>query len=178
MEQRPICRANVALDFALFGRTMSEILETWDSLAAGVGCPFDGERPESNEHWDKVAQLSTSTLYLHKIQTYRGYSLLVYDGPHATRLDQLPRDAANAFMSDLIRVQRAMAEVLKPDHVNLELLGNAIPHLHWHVVPRYKADPRWGSPIWMSDVQLMPRVVLSEADRTSLIIGLRSALAV
>jgi diadenosine tetraphosphate (Ap4A) HIT family hydrolase len=157
---------------------MSDTLDAWDSLAAGVGCPFDGERPESSEHWDKVASLSTSTLYLHQVQTYRGYSLLVYDGPHATRLDQLPPDAATAFMSDLLRVQRAIVEVLKPDHVNLELLGNVIPHLHWHIVPRYKTDPRWGSPIWMTDERAMPRVLLSEVARASLIGSLRSALAV
>jgi diadenosine tetraphosphate (Ap4A) HIT family hydrolase len=103
---------------------------------------------------------------------------LVYDGPHATRLDQLPPDAATAFMSDLLRVQRAIVEVLKPDHVNLELLGNVIPHLHWHIVPRYKTDPRWGSPIWMTDERAMPRVLLSEVARASLIGSLRSALAV
>ena len=152
-------------------------LGSWDDLAAGVGCPFDGERPESNEHWDKVASLSTSTVYLHKVQTYRGYSVLVYDGPHATRLDQLAIDAAMAFMADLLRVQRAVAEVLQPDHVNLELLGNAVPHLHWHIIPRYRNDPRWGSPIWMSDEQSMPRVQLADAARTSLIASLRSALA-
>jgi hypothetical protein len=32
--------------------------------------------------------------------------------------------------------------------MNYELLGNTDPHLHWHIVPRYKTDPRWGQPIW------------------------------
>ena len=29
-----------------------------------------------------------------------------------------------------------------------ELLGNSMPHLHWHLVPRYMSDPMWGRPIW------------------------------
>jgi diadenosine tetraphosphate (Ap4A) HIT family hydrolase len=32
--------------------------------------------------------------------------------------------------------------------MNYELLGNSNPHLHWHIIPRYKSDPRWGRPIW------------------------------
>ena len=156
---------------------MSGALASWDDLADGIGCPFDGERPATNEHWDKVASLSISTLYLHKVQTYRGYSLLVYDGAHATRLDQLAAEAATAFMADLLRVQQAVAKVLKPDHVNLELMGNVIPHLHWHIIPRYKSDPRWGAPIWMTDDKSMPRIELPAGTRTSLIESLRSALA-
>ena len=157
---------------------MIDKADVWDQLAAGVGCPFDDDRPASSEHWDKVASLSISTLYLHKIQTYRGYSLLVYDGAHATRLDQLPKSAAAEFMSDLVRAQAAIVAVLKPDHVNVELLGNAIPHLHWHLVPRYRGDPRWGQPIWMTDEQSTPRVLLPEPLRVSLITSLRGALAV
>ena len=34
------------------------------------------------------------------------------------------------------------------DKMNYELLGNAMPHLHWHLVPRYVTDPMWGRPIW------------------------------
>lgn len=157
---------------------MSDAPGAWDQLAVGLGCPFDGPRAESSEHWDKVASLSVSTLYLHKIQTYRGYSLLVYDGAHATRLDQLPEAVAIAYMSDLRRAQQAMAGVLRPDHLNVELLGNAIPHLHWHIIPRYKGDPRWGHPIWIAEEEAMPRVLLSESARIALLEDLRHALAV
>ena len=42
----------------------------------------------------------------------------------------------------------ALATALKPDKMNYELLGNAQPHLHCHIIPRYKTDPMWGRPIW------------------------------
>ncbi len=45
-------------------------------------------------------------------------------------------------------VGKALAATLNPDKMNYELLGNAQPHLHWHIIPRYKTDPMWGRPIW------------------------------
>ena len=41
----------------------------------------------------------------------------------------------------------------KPDHINIASLGNVMPHLHWHIIPRYRADPRWGGPIWPEEAQ-------------------------
>jgi len=68
-------------------------LDAWEALKAGNGCPFDGERSESNEHWDKIATLAVSTLYLHKIQTYRGYCVLVFDPRHVTSLGELNKSS-------------------------------------------------------------------------------------
>jgi diadenosine tetraphosphate (Ap4A) HIT family hydrolase len=153
-------------------------LDTWDALRMGSGCPFDGERPETNEHWDKIATLSVSTLYLHKIQTYRGYSLLVFDPRHATTLLELNERERSAFMSDLCRAEQGMGCVLKPDHFNVECLGNQIPHLHWHIIPRYKGDPRWGLPIWMTTESELPRAELAAIDRAKLIMDLKNAVAV
>ena len=35
-----------------------------------------------------------------------------------------------AFVNDLCRAQDAVRRVVKPDHFNLECLGNEVPHLH------------------------------------------------
>jgi diadenosine tetraphosphate (Ap4A) HIT family hydrolase len=32
--------------------------------------------------------------------------------------------------------------------INSELLGNQVPHIHWHVIPRLKSDPAPLSPVW------------------------------
>jgi diadenosine tetraphosphate (Ap4A) HIT family hydrolase len=153
-------------------------LSSWDALKKGTQCPFDGPRSESNEHWDRIGTLSVSTLYLHKIQTYRGYSVLVFDPRHVTALTDLNEGERTALMSDLCRAQEGMRRVLKPDHFNVESLGNQVPHLHWHIIPRYKNDPRWGLPIWMTAESELPRVALAAADRATLIKDLKSALAV
>ena len=64
----------------------------------------------------------------------------------------------------------------KPDHMNVESLGNVMPHLHWHVIPRYKDDGRWGHPIWAPDVTQQPERRLAPDDRATLLTELRGAL--
>ena len=74
------------------------------------------------------------------------------------------------------RVVSAIVAVCKPGHFNVESLGNLVPHLHWHVVPRYKNDGRWGQPIWAPDVGAQPEKRLAPDDRAELLAALRGAL--
>ena len=46
--------------------------------------------------------------------------------------------------------------VFRPCHVNYMLLGNTVPHLHTHVVPRYAEDPRPGWPFPFPDPEPGP----------------------
>jgi diadenosine tetraphosphate (Ap4A) HIT family hydrolase len=64
---------------------------------------------------------------------------------------------------------------VQPDHVNLESLGNVVPHLHWHIVPRYRSDPRWGAPIWLTSLADMVEVRLQPAERSALVELIRGA---
>jgi diadenosine tetraphosphate (Ap4A) HIT family hydrolase len=38
--------------------------------------------------------------------------------------------------------------VLHPDKINLASFGNVVPHLHWHVIPRFEDDAHFPAPIW------------------------------
>jgi diadenosine tetraphosphate (Ap4A) HIT family hydrolase len=137
---------------------------------------MEAPRPTTNHHWDIVGALSISTLYLATNQTYRGHCQLIFDRRHACRTDQLTRDEWAAFCDDLFRAQQAILEVTRPDHLNVELLGNVVPHLHWHIIPRYFSDPRWGMPIWTTPLSAMPDTRLEATERTALIAALRAAL--
>jgi diadenosine tetraphosphate (Ap4A) HIT family hydrolase len=148
----------------------------WQALVDGAGCQMDAPRPESNEHADLVAPFSVSSLYLAKNQTYRGQCVLIFDLRHAARPDQLTPDEWAAFCADLYRAQNAVVSVTKPDHVNVESLGNVVPHLHWHIIPRYVGDPRWGMPIWTTPLSAMPDTRLDDRDREALLRQLREAL--
>ena len=137
---------------------------------------MESPRPDTNEHWDLVAVLSVSSLYLAANQTYRGHCQLVFDSRHACRTDDLTRDEWRALSDDLFDAQRAILQATRPDHLNVELLGNVVPHLHWHIIPRYFSDPRWGMPIWTTPLSDMRETRLPEAQRTALIETIRAAL--
>jgi diadenosine tetraphosphate (Ap4A) HIT family hydrolase len=100
----------------------------------------------------------------------------VFDPRHATRLDDLSPSEFAAFAADLQRASGAIAQTCAPDHFNVASLGNLMPHLHWHLVPRYKTDPRWGAPIWAADLKEDIDRRLDPADRSRLLAALRAAL--
>ena len=143
----------------------------WDRLRRGVDCPFDSRR--GDPAWDLVARLGTSSLYLNHNQTYRGHCVLVLDLRHAVRPDELSAEEWATFCSDLHTAETAIVRVTKPDHVNVASLGNVVPHLHWHIVPRYRTDPRWGGPIWPEEAV----TTLAPPERERLLRELRAALA-
>jgi diadenosine tetraphosphate (Ap4A) HIT family hydrolase len=151
-------------------------LRDWDELAAGRECPFDAPRADHTPDWDLVARLAVSSWYLPQNQTYRGHGILVFDPRHVTRLDRLTSVEWQAYATDLHRVVAAIGNACKPDHFNVESLGNLMPHLHWHVVPRYKDDGRWGQPIWAPDVRAQPERRLADGERAALLAALRAAL--
>lgn len=150
--------------------------DDWATRVSGVACPLCAPRPASNEHWDLVAALSASSLCLVKNQTYRGQCQLIFDRRHAARLDQLTPGEYDAFSRDLFAAQNAVVRAARPDHVNIESLGNVVPHLHWHIVPRYVGDARWGMPIWTTPLDTMPDHRLDPADREALVAAIRDAL--
>jgi diadenosine tetraphosphate (Ap4A) HIT family hydrolase len=146
---------------------------SWDQLAKGQDCPFDAPRAESTDSWAYVASLGVSTLYLARNQTYRGHCILILDIRHATRPDQLTAAEWSGFCADLHRSETAVVRAVQPDHINIASLGNVMPHLHWHIIPRYRTDPRWGGPIWPEEAQHR----LDAADENALKAVLRNMLA-
>lgn len=136
-------------------------LPAWDDLIAGRGCPLC-DLKDSNDYHIKVADLSTSRLVLERNQTYRGYCVLIFTGRHVTGIEQLSEEEYAAYAADLRRAARAIAAAVEPDHMNYATLGNVIPHLHYHIMPRYLHDPRWGAPIWTSDLKDMQKTHMDD----------------
>lgn len=117
-------------------------------------CPFCRHYRDKSrrEHPRWIADLQVSTATLASNQLCRGYTILVYNKAHATELFHLNRQDLIAYSEDLAKVAQAIHQAYGPHKINYELLGNAVPHLHWHVIPRRKSDPielHW--PIWGKD---------------------------
>ena len=129
--------------------------ESWEGRVFGVNCPLEFPRPDYDDQFYLVKKLSISTLYLNRNQTYRGYCILIYDDTHVTRIDQLTAEGWAKLANDIFTSETAVYKSMQPDHINIASIGMLVPHLHWHIIPRYKNDPRWGGPIWTSDLEDM-----------------------
>jgi ATP adenylyltransferase len=145
------------------------VSQDWEARRRGERCVLCAPRPQTSSEWDFVTRLSISSLYLAKNQTYRGQCVLVFDPRHAPRPDDLSREEWAALSEDLRVAAVGVVRAVRPDHVNVASLGNAAPHLHWHVIPRTVGDPRWGSPIWTTDTAEMQDTRLSPRDRQNLL---------
>ncbi len=139
-------------------------MKSWEQRVAGVDCPFDAPRTNIGKGLFEVAGLSISTLYLERIQTYTGHCVLVFDPRHVTRIDELSASEWQLLATDIQLSERALMRAFKPDHINIASLGQVVAHLHWHIIPRYVDDPRWGGPIWMSKDTDMERKLLTESE--------------
>lgn len=97
-----------------------------------------------------IAELETARAYLHEDQFFPGYVLLVLRR-HATELYELAARERAAHLEEVSRVAQALARAFRPVKMNYELLGNQVPHIHWHLVPRLATDPDLRQPIWRVD---------------------------
>jgi diadenosine tetraphosphate (Ap4A) HIT family hydrolase len=113
-----------------------------------------------------VWQFAHSVALLGPWQFYHGYCILIARR-HATELSQLADEERRAFLDEMCRLARAVEECFQPRKLNYELLGNQVPHLHWHLFPRYDHDPEVRKPVWTA----LDRVEGDPAERRRLQTG-------
>ena len=53
--------------------------------------------------------------------------------------------------NDSVEVSRnGTSGIFAPLKLNVESLGNQVPHLHWHLFPRRADDPEKLKPVWLA----------------------------
>jgi len=67
---------------------------------------------------------------------------------HVKEMTDLPAADQQALLRVVMAAEAALREVMTPDKINLASLGNVVPHLHWHVIPRFADDPHFPNPVW------------------------------
>lgn len=108
-------------------------------------CPAcSGQWPAPEQ---RIADCGLTVAYLHDDQFFPGWTFLLLKR-HATELWQLEPSERTQLMEEVTRVARALGEVFGAAKMNYELLGNAIAHIHWHLVPRRADDPAPKQPVW------------------------------
>ncbi len=121
--------------------------ERWDALLRGEDCPACAEiATGTTDEGFIVARLQLSQLRLMRNQFVPGYSVLVCTR-HVPEPHHLSPDEQTLFFQDLVRASRGLERAYAPVKMNINLLGNLVPHLHAHLLPRYYGDPAPGRPI-------------------------------
>lgn len=149
-------------------------LEEWEALVRGEGCPACAEvasRESVNDHGFFIADLKVSRLRLSANQFVTGYCVLLCHVHVREPYELSTRDRAH-FFEDMMRVGIALERVFTPLKMNFNILGNAVPHLHAHILPRYYGDAAPHHPIDPNADQ----VLLSPQEYTRRIELIRSAL--
>jgi diadenosine tetraphosphate (Ap4A) HIT family hydrolase len=67
---------------------------------------------------------------------------------HVAEFSDLAPDERIECMEVVARIERVLRERLRPTKVNLASLGNAVPHLHWHIVARFDWDSHFPGATW------------------------------
>lgn len=94
-----------------------------------------------------VKELETGFIVLFDDQFYEGHTLFL-SKVHAHELHELDAEYKQQFLYEMAIVAQAVYKAFNPDKLNYELLGNSYPHLHWHLIPRRKSDPKSETAIW------------------------------
>ncbi len=118
-----------------------------------------------------IADCGLTRAYLHEDQFFPGWTVLVLK-QHATELFDLARGDRSQLIEEVSAVAALLARQWTAVKINYELLGNQLPHIHWHVIPRLAQDPAPHEPVWQ--IAHAP-VALSPDERASIIGRLRKA---
>ena len=124
---------------------MSLRFEDADSAMTDQSCKICvGAWPRA-DHF--LGDCGLSKAYVFEDQFFAGWTVLVLK-EHVSELFELSRDVRGMLMEEVNHVAQTLAQVFDAKKMNYELLGNQVPHIHWHLIPRLQADPDPLKPVW------------------------------
>ena len=119
----------------------------------------------------EICDLSTSTLFLFKEQSHPGRCIVAYKD-HVNELFELSESDRNAFMADVAKVAKTIQTVFSAKKINYGAYSDKLPHLHFHLVPKYEGEFEFGGIFEMNP----QKVYLSEAEYAETIEKITEAL--
>jgi diadenosine tetraphosphate (Ap4A) HIT family hydrolase len=153
------------------------------SISARQGCPLcDRLRTiaEGRDPW-LIAELRETRVVLGDNQGCRGWCVLILKS-HDEHVAALSPQRRRDLWEDVCDVAAAIRRVFPhsgvasgPPRINYECLGNLVPHIHWHVIPRHADDPEPAKAVWGWPEERL-RGTLSDEERRALAGQLREAM--
>lgn len=95
---------------------------------------------------------------------YPGFCRVVWRS-HVGEMSDLAGPDRRHLMALVFATESALRRLYAPAKINLASFGNLVPHLHWHVIPRFRDDPNFPAPVWAATkpdrIPAMPRALVS-----------------
>jgi len=79
---------------------------------------------------------------------------------HVAEMTDLTPGERDHLMALVFAVEEAIRHVMHPDKINVAALGNMVPHIHWHVIPRFVDDAFFPGSAWSNRVQETKKAIL------------------
>lgn len=80
---------------------------------------------------------------------YPGFCRVIWHA-HVREMSDLDPADRRRLMEVVFAVEGVVRRLFAPDKINLASFGNMVPHLHWHVIPRWRDDRHFPEPVWGS----------------------------
>ena len=91
---------------------------------------------------------------------YPGFCRVIWNEHVKEMSDLSPGD--RMLLNDAVwHVELALRDIMAPGKINVASLGNMVPHLHWHVIPRFADDAHFPNPVWTEAVRKTDEPVLA-----------------
>ena len=107
---------------------------------------------------------------------YKGYCRVELIS-HKKEMTDLDEALQFKIMQCVFKVEEALRKIFKPEKINLASLGNKTPHIHWHVIPRFKEDPHFPNSHWGEKLRENFRQPISEQEKKELVALLNHSLS-
>jgi diadenosine tetraphosphate (Ap4A) HIT family hydrolase len=150
--------------------------DDWNERMAGRACPLCAALGQGDSAYSVYVRTGEFTeVYLERRTRLPGYCVVMWRQGHVAEPTDLSDEQSCGYWREVLAVGRAVRDDFDPVKMNYMTLGNTVPHLHTHVVPRYLDDPAPGGPIAWQDI-FAPQPV-PEADLHRQAASLRALLA-
>lgn len=114
--------------------------------------------------WNPIKNLSTSSLSLYDDGRFPGRCILKLN-LHYEALEDIPNLLLNQYMADVKEAVNLIKQVTGSLRVNIAILGNTVPHVHAHLIPRYPENEQYpGKSPWNDQRLLFPLPELVKQD--------------
>ena len=67
---------------------------------------------------------------------------------HIAEMSDLPPHQQQRLMQVVFTVERGLRDLMQPTKMNIASFGNTVPHIHWHIIPRFTDDTHYPQPTW------------------------------